>query len=201
MIMNKSSFVIFLSAVIIYIIQSIILPHSSWNVVDYIYAIFFLITLYVFSAITDIKKEDKLKKFVEGGDLAFKYYLALFALFSTYLLLESDLIVKLNINILFGLLWYPLLSIFILVSMLLPSSKFFLMKISQIYPKVWSLFILFIYGMSFSILTALVNVEKLKLPVMLDSTYYYIISFLELIIFFTYSVFFFKINLRLFQEK
>ena len=170
------------------------------NILIWLDILLFIIISYIFFSISSIRNKQKLESFIDFGDFIGKYFLSIFGIFSAYLLFVTDSLNKLGSPIIFGLLWYFLLYVFILIVAIFPTAKMFLQNIKSPIPQIYTFLIIFIFGWSFSVLTALISVTQLRLPILLDVYYFTFISYFELIVLLCYTLYFFEIKLKPFTN-
>jgi len=187
--MNKSNFLIWLI--------SIIITFKIWfTSSSYLYTILFLFTTYSFFSISEIKDKYKLCRFNKIADIYSKYYFSIFAVFSAYLFLSKQSIPNIDLSY-FIILWYILLSVFLLFIEIVPTGFSLYNNINSFIARGWFLIIIFIFGGYFAKISAILNVGLLGLDLNKDLIIFKWISFLELIILLVYIFYFYKIDFRI----
>jgi len=176
-------------------LQAFYASHPILHFFSILYLILFLVVTYIFFSIFDIKRKKKLKSFEKVCDFISKYFLGIFALFSAYFLLAGSIIPGAGHPRIYSTLWYLLLSIFILLVGLIPTSRFFLINKNTIWPKLYLILIIWIFGWGFSGLTGVINGGFLKIPLVWDTWVFTITSLLELAAILVYTLYFFNIKL------
>jgi len=187
--MKKTHFFIWLAIMILFF--------SVWFSWEFLcYTIFLLIASYMVFAISDVKDKKILDKFNKRTDLYAKYFFAVFALFSAYLLLAKQTIPSMDLTN-YIIIWYFSLSIFLMGVFLIPAGHSLYDNPKSTFARLWILLGIFIFGYAFSGLTAVINVGTLGLNIFLDTYLFSLLSYLELGVLFWYIFWFYRIDLRI----
>lgn len=164
-----------------------------WETIFFIYNIFLFFIVYYVLSIHAVNHKTMLKELIDCINYVSVYYFAAFALFSGSLIYLEDF-PNLGLQVL-GVLWYLLLSIFLLSIFLIPTS-YLILKDKFFWGSLYFTISLFIWGHIFSILTSLQNVSLFGIDLVLDSLLFSLLSYFELVVIIAFIVFFFKSNLN-----